>query len=162
MTKKNTLERNLKLIAENRKARYNYFIEEELECGIVLEGSEVKSMRANKTSVVESYASIEEDQLWLINCYIPNYKNAKTFTHDERRRRKLLVKKRELLKLIKNKGRLGMTLIPLKLYFNKAGIAKVLLGVGKGKKLIDKRQTEKKRDWEKQQGRLLREKNENC
>ncbi len=159
MNKKNTLERNLKLIAENRKARYNYFIEEELECGIVLEGSEVKSMRANKTSVVESYASIEEDQLWLINCYIPNYKNAKTFTHDERRRRKLLVKKRELLKLIKNKGRLGMTLIPLKLYFNKAGIAKVLLGVGKGKKLIDKRQTEKKRDWEKQQGRLLREKN---
>ena len=159
MNKKNTLERNLKLIAENRKARYNYFIEEELECGIVLEGSEVKSMRANKTSVVESYASIEEDQLWLINCYIPNYKNAKTFTHDERRRRKLLVKKRELLKLIKNKGRLGMTLIPLKLYFNKVGIAKVLLGVGKGKKLIDKRQTEKKRDWEKQQGRLLREKN---
>ena len=159
MNKKNTLERNLKLIAENRKARYNYFIEEELECGIVLEGSEVKSMRANKTSVVESYASIEEEQLWLINCYIPNYKNAKTFTHDERRRRKLLVKKRELLKLIKNKGRLGMTLIPLKLYFNKAGIAKVLLGVGKGKKLIDKRQTEKKRDWEKQQGRLLREKN---
>ena len=159
MNKKNTLERNLKLIAENRKARYNYFIEEELECGIVLEGSEVKSMRANKTSVVESYASIEENQLWLINCYIPNYKNAKTFTHDERRRRKLLVKKRELLKLIKNKGRLGMTLIPLKLYFNKAGIAKVLLGVGKGKKLVDKRQTEKKRDWEKQQGRLLREKN---
>ena len=159
MNKKNTLERNLKLIAENRKARYNYFIEEELECGIVLEGSEVKSMRANKTSVVESYASIEEHQLWLINCYIPNYKNAKTFTHDERRRRKLLVKKRELLKLIKNKGRLGMTLIPLKLYFNKAGIAKVLLGVGKGKKLVDKRQTEKKRDWEKQQGRLLREKN---
>ena len=159
MNKKNTLERNLKLIAENRKARYNYFIEEELECGIVLEGSEVKSMRANKTSVVESYASIEENQLWLINCHIPNYKNAKTFTHDERRRRKLLVKKRELLKLIKNKGRLGMTLIPLKLYFNKAGIAKVLLGVGKGKKLIDKRQTEKKRDWEKQQGRLLREKN---
>ena len=159
MNKKNTLERNLKLIAENRKARYNYFIEEELECGIILEGSEVKSMRANKTSVVESYASIEEHQLWLINCYIPNYKNAKTFTHDERRRRKLLVKKRELLKLIKNKGRLGMTLIPLKLYFNKAGIAKVLLGVGKGKKLVDKRQTEKKRDWEKQQGRLLREKN---
>ena len=158
MNKKNTLERNLKLIAENRKARYNYFIEEELECGIALEGSEVKSMRAGKTSVVESYASIEENQLWLINCYIPNYKNAKTFTHDERRRRKLLVKKKELLKLIKNKGRLGMTLIPLKLYFNEAGIAKVLLGVGKGKKLVDKRQTEKKRDWEKQQGRLLREK----
>ncbi len=158
MNRKNTLERNLKLIAENRKARYNYFIEEEIECGIVLEGSEVKSMRSGKTSVIESYASIEQNQLWLINCYIPNYKNAKTFTHDERRRRKLLVKKRELLKLIKNKGRLGMTLVPLKLYFNNSGIAKVLLGVGKGKKLSDKRQTEKKRDWEKQQGRLLREK----
>ena len=102
----------LKLIAENRKARYNYFIEEELECGIALEGSEVKSMRSGKTSVIESYASIEENQLWLINCYIPNYKYAKNFAHDERRRRKLLVKKRELFKLMKNKGRQGMTQRP--------------------------------------------------
>jgi len=158
MNKKSAIEINIKLIAENRKARYNYFIEEELECGIALEGSEVKSMRSGKTSVIESYASIEENQLWLINCYIPNYKYAKTFAHDERRRRKLLVKKRELFKLMKNKGRQGMTLIPLKLYFNNAGIVKVLLGIGKGKKLVDKRQTEKKRDWEKHQGRLLREK----
>ena len=158
MNKKSAIEINIKLIAENRKARYNYFIEEELECGIALTGSEVKSMRSGKTSVIESYASIEENQLWLINCYIPNYKYAKTFTHDERRRRKLLVKKRELFKLMKNKGRQGMTLIPLRLYFNSAGIVKVLLGIGKGKKLVDKRQTEKKRDWEKQQGRLLREK----
>ncbi len=158
MNIKSATENNFKLITENRKARYNYFIEEELECGLVLEGSEVKSMRSGKISVLESYASIEENQLWLINCYIPNYKDAKTFTHDERRRRKLLVKKRELLKLIKNKGREGMTLIPLRLYFNRAGRAKVLLGVGKGKKFVDKRQTEKKRDWEKQKGRLLREK----
>ncbi len=158
MNIKSATENNFKSITENRKARYNYFIEEELECGLVLEGSEVKSMRSGKISVLESYASIEENQLWLINCYIPNYKDAKTFTHDERRRRKLLVKKRELLKLIKNKGREGMTLIPLRLYFNRAGRAKVLLGIGKGKKFVDKRQTEKKRDWEKQKGRLLREK----
>ncbi len=158
MNIKSATENNFNLITENRKARYNYFIEEELECGLVLEGSEVKSMRSGKISVLESYASIEENQLWLINCYIPNYKDAKTFTHDERRRRKLLVKKRELLKLIKNKGREGMTLIPLRLYFNRAGRAKVLLGIGKGKKFVDKRQTEKKGDWEKQKGRLLREK----
>ena len=158
MNKKTAAESNSKSIAENKKARYNYFIEDQLECGIVLEGSEVKSMRLDKASIIESYASIEDNQLWLINSYIPNYKNAKTFFHDERRRRKLLVKKRELSKLIKNKGREGMTLIPLKLYFNQKGLAKVLLGVGKGKKLVDKRQTDKKRDWEKQQGRILRAK----
>ena len=158
MNIKSATENNFKLITENRKASYNYFIEEELECGLVLEGSEVKSMRSGKISVLESYASIEENQLWLLNCYIPNYKDAKTFTHDERRKRKLLVKKRELLKLIKNKGREGMTLIPLRLYFNRAGRAKVLLGIGKGKKFVDKRQTEKKRDCEKQKGRLLIEK----
>ena len=150
---------NQRLIADNRKARYNYFILEELECGIVLEGSEVKSMRNGRVSILESYASIEQQQLWLINCHIPNYENAKTFTHNERRRRKLLVKKRELLKLIKNKGREGMTLVPIKLYFNTSGIAKILLGVGKGKKSIDKRETEKKRDWNIQKNRLLRNKN---
>ena len=150
---------NQRLIADNRKARYNYFILEEIECGIVLEGSEVKSMRNGRVSILESYASIEQQQLWLINCYIPNYENSKTFPHNERRRRKLLVKKRELLKLIKNKGREGMTLVPIKLYFNTSGIAKILLGVGKGKKSIDKRETEKKRDWNIQKNRLLRNKN---
>ena len=94
--------KNQKLIADNKKARYNYFIEEEIECGIVLEGSEVKSMRNGRVSILESYANIEQQQLWLINCHVPNYENAKTFNHVERRRRKLLVKKRELLKLIKN------------------------------------------------------------
>ena len=150
--------KNQKLIADNKKARYNYFIEEEIECGIVLEGSEVKSMRNGRVSILESYANIEQQQLWLINCHVPNYENAKTFNHEERRRRKLLVKKRELLKLIKNKGREGMTLVPLKLYFNEAGIAKILIGIGKGKKNVDKRETEKKRDWNIQKGRLLRNK----
>ena len=150
--------KNQKLIADNKKARYNYFIEEEVECGIVLEGSEVKSMRNGRVSILESYANIEQQQLWLINCHVPNYENAKTFTHGERRRRKLLVKKRELLKLIKNKGREGMTLVPLKLYFNQSGIAKILIGVGKGKKSVDKRETEKKRDWNIQKSRLLRNK----
>ena len=150
--------KNQKLIADNKKARYNYFIEEEIECGIVLEGSEVKSMRNGRVSILESYANIEQQQLWLINCHIPNYENAKTFNHVERRRRKLLVKKRELLKLIKNKGREGMTLVPLKLYFNEAGIAKILIGIGKGKKNVDKRETEKKRDWNIQKGRLLKNK----
>ena len=150
--------KNQKLIADNKKARYNYFIEEEIECGIVLEGSEVKSMRNGRVSILESYANIEQQQLWLINCHIPNYENAKTFNHVERRRRKLLVKKRELLKLIKNKGREGMTLVPIKLYFNEAGIAKILIGIGKGKKNVDKRETEKKRDWNIQKGRLLRNK----
>ena len=150
--------KNQKLIADNKKARYNYFIEEEIECGIVLEGSEVKSMRNGRVSILESYANIEQQQLWLINCNVPNYENAKTFNHVERRRRKLLVKKRELLKLIKNKGREGMTLVPLKLYFNEAGIAKILIGIGKGKKNVDKRETEKKRDWNIQKGRLLKNK----
>ena len=150
--------KNQKLIADNKKARYNYFIEEEIECGIVLEGSEVKSMRNGRVSILESYANIEQQQLWLINCHVPNYENAKTFNHEERIRRKLLVNNRELLKLIKNKGREGMTLVPLKLYFNEAGIAKILIGIGKGKKNVDKRETEKKRDWNIQKGRLLRNK----
>ena len=150
--------KNQKIIADNKKARYNYFIEEEVECGIVLEGSEVKSMRNGRVSILESYANIEQQQLWLINSHVPNYENAKTFTHSERRRRKLLVKKRELLKLIKNKGREGMTLVPLKLYFNQSGIAKILIGIGKGKKNVDKRETEKKRDWNIQKSRLLRNK----
>ena len=137
--------KNQKLIADNKKARYNYFIEEEIECGIVLEGSEVKSMRNGRVSILESYANIEQQQLWLINCHVPNYENAKTFNHVERRRRKLLVKKRELLKLIKNKGREGMTLVPLKLYFNEAGIAKILIGIGKGKKNVDKKEKQKRK-----------------
>jgi len=146
-----------KVVAENRKARHNYFIEEDLEAGIVLEGSEVKSLRAGKGNIAESYASVEGGELWLINGYIPAYGPARTFGHDERRRRKLLVSKRELARLWQGTARDGMTLVPLRLYFNERGIAKLRLGIAKGKKMQDKRETEKKRDWQRQKARLLRE-----
>ncbi len=144
-------------VAQNRKARYHYAIEDTIECGMMLVGSEVKAMRAGGVNIAESYANIEDGELWLINAHVPKYEQAKTFQHEERRKRKLLVSKRELANLHKNTGREGMTLVPLKIYFNDKGRAKLLLGIAKGKKLQDKRATEKKRDWQKQQGRLLRE-----
>ncbi len=144
-------------VAQNRKARYHYAIEDTIECGMMLVGSEVKAMRAGGVNIAESYANIEDGELWLINAHVPKYEQAKTFQHEERRKRKLLVSKRELANLHKNIGREGMTLVPLKIYFNDKGRAKLLLGIAKGKKLQDKRATEKKRDWQKQQGRLLRE-----
>ena len=147
-----------KIRAENRKARYNYLIESELECGLVLIGSEVKSLRKGNVTITESYANIENNELWLINSSFPTFEKAKRFGHEERRIRKLLVKKKEMSKLWQRVGRDGMTLIPLRIYFNSNGIAKLLLGVAKGKKLADKRETEKKRDWQKQKARLLREK----
>ena len=147
-----------KALSENRKARYNYFIETEIECGLLLIGSEVKVLRVGGVNISESYASVEDNELWLINSHFPSYTMARNFGHEERRKRKLLVKKRELAKLWQSTGRDGMTLVPLKLYFNESGIAKLLLGVAKGKKLVDKRDTEKKRDWNKQKARLLREK----
>lgn len=148
---------NNKLVAENRRARYDYAIEDTIEAGIVLMGSEVKSLRKGSANIAESYANVEQGELWLINAYIPAYEQAKTFGHEERRRRKLLVSKRELAKLWQNTSREGMTIVPLKLYFNDKGIAKLLLGIAKGKKLSDKRETEKKRDWQKQKARLLRD-----
>ena len=150
-------ERPQKLVAENRRARYNYFIEDDIEAGIMLEGSEVKSLREGKANIAESYAAVENGELWLINGYIPAYAQAKAFGHDERRRRKLLVNKRELAKLWQGTAREGMTLVPLRLYFNDRGRAKLLLGVAKGKKTTDKRATAAKRDWERQKARLLRE-----
>ncbi len=155
--KKKKSDDNNRLVAENRKARYNYSIEDTLEAGIVLEGSEVKSLRNGHSQITESYASIEDGELWLINGYIPAYKQAKTFGHEERRRRKLLVSRKELANLWKNTAREGMTIVPLKLYFNEKGMAKLLLGVAKGKNVADKRQTEQKRDWNRQKARLLRE-----
>lgn len=146
-----------KIAAENRKARHNYFIEDDLEVGIVLEGSEVKSLREGRAQIAESYASVEGAELWLINSYIPAYEQAKTFGHDERRRRKLLVHRRELARLWQAVGREGATLVPLKLYFNEKGVAKLQLGIAKGKKMADKRETEKQRDWQRQKARLLRE-----
>lgn len=151
-------ERKIKVVAENRKARHNYFIEDDLEAGIMLEGSEVKSLREGKANIAESYATVENGELWLINGYIPAYVQAKTFGHDERRRRKLLVNKRELSRLWQGIGREGQTLVPLRLYFNEKGRAKLQLGIAKGRKQQDKRATEAKRDWNRQKARLLREK----
>ncbi len=143
-------------VAENRRARHDYFIEDELEAGIVLEGSEVKSLRNGKAQITESYATVEEGELWLINGYIPAYAQAKTFGHDERRRRKLLVHRSELARLHQGIGRQGMTLVPLKLYFNDRGVAKLQLGIARGKKMADKRETEKKRDWQREKARILK------
>lgn len=150
---------NNKLVAENRRARYDYAIEDTLECGVVLMGSEVKSLREGNANIAESYANVEDGELWLINANIGLYAQAKTFGHEERRKRKLLVSKKELSKLWQGIGRQGMTLVPLKLYFNDKGRAKLLIGLAKGKKQADKRETEKKRDWQKQKSRLLREHN---
>jgi SsrA-binding protein len=148
---------NNKTVAENRKARYNYAVEDTLECGMMLEGSEVKSMRAGGVNIAESYAAIEDGELWLVNSHIPKYDQAKTFQHEERRRRKLLVSKKEMSKLWAEVGRQGMTLVPLKIYFNDKGRAKLLLGIAKGKQKQDKRASEKKQDWKRQQSRLLRD-----
>ena len=148
---------NYKVVAENRKARRNYAIEDDLECGIALEGSEVKSLREGQAQIAESYAAVENGELWLVNGYIPAYDKARQFGHEERRRRKLLVSRRELSKLWNATQREGMTLVPLVLYFNHRGIAKLKIGIAKGKKLADKRETDRKRDWQRQKARLLRD-----
>mgnify|MGYP005849370695 CR=1 FL=1 len=148
---------NYRIIAENRRARFDYAIESDLECGIVLYGSEVKSMRAGGANIAESYATVENGELWLINSYVAPYLQAKTFGHEERRRRKLLVKQKELARLWAATAREGMTLVPLVMYFNHRGIVKLKIGVAKGKKLADKRETSAKRDWARQKARLLKE-----
>jgi len=148
---------NAKTIAENRKARYNYAILDDIECGIMLEGSEVKSLREGNAQITESYAEVKEGELWLVNAHIEGYNKAKTFGHLERRPRKLLASKREIAKLWQGTSREGMTLVPLSLYFNGRGIAKLKLGLAKGKKVADKRETEKQRDWNRQKQRLLRD-----
>ena len=146
-----------KLIAENRRARFDYFIESDLEVGIVLTGSEVKALRTGQSNIAESYASVEGGELWLINAYIAAYKQAGVFGHEERRRRKLLVSKKELSRLWSAVGREGMTIVPMKMYFNDRGIVKLKLGIAKGKKLADKRETSAKRDWDRQKARLLKQ-----
>ncbi|WP_224824048.1 SsrA-binding protein SmpB [Cognatishimia sp. MH4019] len=147
---------NYKVIAENRRARYDYAIEEDLEVGIMLEGSEVKSLREGQANIAESYANVEDGELWLVNSYIAPYLQAKTFGHEEKRKRKLLASKKELSKLWNATQRQGMTLVPLVMYFNHRGLVKMKIGVAKGKKTVDKRQTEAKRDWSRQKARLLR------
>ena len=147
---------NYKVIAENRRARFDYAIEEDIECGIILEGSEVKSLREGGANIAESYAAVEDGELWLVNSYIAPYEQAKTFAHEEKRKRKLLVSKKEMAHLWNATQRKGMTLVPLVLYFNHRGMAKIKIGIAKGKKNTDKRQTEAKRDWNRQKQRLLR------
>ncbi|WP_299744730.1 SsrA-binding protein SmpB [uncultured Tateyamaria sp.] len=148
---------NYKVAAENRRARFDYAIEDDLECGIVLEGSEVKSLRAGGANIAESYAHVDNGELWLINSYIAPYDQAKSFKHEERRPRKLLVSRKELSNLWNATQRKGMTLVPIVLYFNHKGRAKLKIGIAKGKKLHDKRDTSAKRDWNRQRQRLLKE-----
>ena len=154
---KNKTDPNYKIIAENRRARFDYSIEDEIECGLSLAGSEVKSLRQKSANIGECYAEVENGELWLVNSYIAPYEQAKTWGHEERRRRKLLVTKRELSKLWTETQRKGMTLVPLVLYFNHRGIAKLKIGVAKGKKKFDKRSDQAKRDWGRQKQRLLRQ-----
>lgn len=148
---------NYRIIAENRRARFDYAIESDLECGIMLLGSEVKSLRTGKANIAESYATVEDGELWLINSYIAPYKQATIWGHEERRRRKLLVGKRDLARFWAATAKDGMTLVPLVMYFNHKGLVKLKIAVAKGKKLADKRATEAKRDWDKQKRRLMKE-----
>ena len=148
---------NYKVVAENRRARFDYAIEDDLECGIILEGSEAKTLRQGGANIAESYASVDDGELWLVNSYIAPYEQAKTFGHEEKRKRKLLISKNELANLWNATQRKGMTLVPLVLYFNHKGIAKLKIGIAKGKKAHDKRETAAKRDWNRQKQRLLKE-----
>jgi SsrA-binding protein len=144
--------------AENRRARHEYTIEETIEAGLMLTGSEVKSLRAGQASLAEAWAGPKDGAIWLLNCHIPPYEQAGQANHEPRRPRKLLVRKREQTRLLDASAREGYTLVPLKIYFNERGIAKLLLGLGKGKKRHDKRQSDKERDWKRQKARLMREK----
>ncbi len=147
---------NYKVLSENRRARYDYAIEDDIECGIMLTGPEVKSMRLQAPNIAESYATVEDGELWLVNSYIAPYDRA-MFKHVERRRRKLLASKREIARMWNDTQRKGMTLVPLVLYFNHKGIAKIKIGIAKGKKNHDKRESDAKRDWGRQKQRLLKE-----
>ena len=149
-------ERRFNVVADNRKARFNYAIGETFEAGIVLTGSEVKSLRAGKATIAESYADARAGELWLINSNIPEYLQASRFNHAPKRARKLLLQKREINRLVGAVEREGMTIVPLKLYFNEKGRAKVEIALARGKKLHDKRETLKKRSWDRERGRLMR------
>jgi len=147
-----------RVVADNRKARFSYAIDSTLEAGIVLMGSEVKALRTGKATIGESYAQAKDGEIYLINAYIPEYTMANRFNHEPRRPRKVLVHKTEAKRLAQAIQREGMTLIPLRLYFTPKGVAKLELGIAKGKKLHDKRETEKKRDWARDKARLMRAK----
>ena len=150
-------ERPIKVMAENRKARFNYAIEDTIEAGIALTGTEVKSIRNGKSTIAESYADSKDGEIWLINATIPEYLQGNRFNHEPKRPRKLLLHRRQINKLMGAVDREGMTLIPLKLYFNEKGRAKLQIALAKGKQLHDKRQAEKARDWGREKARLMRD-----
>ncbi|MEJ0051596.1 MAG: SsrA-binding protein SmpB [Methylovirgula sp.] len=151
-------ETSFKVVADNRRARFDYEIGETFEAGLVLTGTEVKSLRTGKASIGESYASLDKvGELYLLNANIPEYLQANRFNHQPKRARKLLLNTREISRLAKGLEREGMTIVPLKIYFNARGRAKLELALGRGKKLHDKRETEKKRDWNREKSRLLRD-----
>ena len=147
-----------RVVAQNRKARHDYLIEDTIEAGMMLTGSEVKSLRRGSASIAEAFAAEKDGEFFLYNSYFPEYEAAKHFSHTPRRARKLLLKKREINKLIGATQRAGITLVPLSIYFNDRGIAKVQLGLAKGKRKADKREAEKERDWNRDKARLMREK----
>ena len=151
-------ERRFKAVSDNRKARFNYELGEVYEAGIVLTGSEVKSLRLGRATIAESYADARDGEIWLINANIPEYLQAHRFNHAPKRPRKLLLHQRQIDKLAGAVEREGMTIVPLKLYFNEKGRAKISIALGRGKKLHDKRDTERKRSWERERGRLMRQK----
>ncbi len=148
---------NRKVIAVNRRARFDYLINDVLEVGIVLTGTEVKAMREGKVNIAESYASPENGEIWLINANIPEYSAGNRQNHEPKRPRKLLLHKREMARLVQAVERKGFTLVPLRLYFNARGMAKLEIGIGQGKKMHDKRDTSKDRDWARSKQRLLRD-----
>ena len=146
-----------RLAADNRKARFHYEIIDAFEAGLVLTGTEVKALREGKATIAESYATIERGELVLINSYIPEYLQANRFNHEPKRPRKLLASKRQIARFAQAVEREGMTIVPLKVYFNDKGRAKIEIAIGRGKKLHDKRESEKARDWQREQGRILRD-----
>ena len=149
-------ERKIKVVADNRRARFNYEIGEVFEAGIILTGTEVKSLRTGKATIAESYADSRGGEIWLINSNIPEYLQAARFNHAPKRPRKLLLHRGQINKLMGAVEREGMTLVPLKLYFNEKGRAKIEIALGRGKKLHDKRETDRKRSWDRERSRLLR------
>ncbi len=145
-----------KVVAENRRARFDYFVDDRFEAGIALTGTEVKALRQGEGSIAESYATVDGDEIWLINSHIPEYSHGNRLNHEPRRKRKLLLKGREIAKLHGAVTRQGLTLVPLSIYFNSRGKAKVELALARGKKVHDKRDTVKERDWKREQARLMR------
>lgn len=147
-----------KLIADNRRARFDYFLDERFEAGLALTGTEVKALRQGRANIAESYVGVEGRELMLINAHIPEYGPANRFNHEPRRQRKLLMRRREIDKLIGAAQREGRTLAPIRLYFNDRGLVKLEVALARGKKAHDKRAAESERDWKREQGRLMREK----